>query len=159
MTIAELTPNKGIRYAIEAVALLKKRNARVSYFIIGDGEERAELERLAQTSGVADRVHFLGFMPDASKYLKAFDIFLLPSVKEGMPYVLLEAAAAGLSVIATTVIDPAFLGAVSEVPGIEPENPALLADAVSNVLRADAKRAVSFSSPLEVMVEKTTALY
>lgn len=159
VTIAELTPNKGIRYAIEAIALLKKRNVRVSYSIIGGGEERMVLERLAQEKGVADSIKFLGFVPDAVKYLKAFDMFLLPSVKEGMPYVLLEAASAELSLISTTVVDPAFLEMVHETMRVEPGNPALIADAISAALLPDTKRPKQFLSPLSEMLEKTTALY
>ena len=105
VTIGELTKNKGHRYAIDAIAELNKRGVDVAYFIIGDGELRAQLQQQARERDVADQVHFLGFVENASQYLKAFDVFLLPSIKEGTPYVLLEAEVAGLQIVATTVID------------------------------------------------------
>lgn len=107
VTIAELTRNKGVHYAITATALLKKRNIDVSYFVMGAGEEREALEKQAREEGIAERVHFLGFIPNAATYLRAFDVFLLPSIKEGAPYALLEAAQSGLSIIATEVADAA----------------------------------------------------
>src|SRR3989344_6143426 len=103
-TIAELTANKGLRHAIEAIALLKKRGVDVLYVVVGEGEERGHLKTLVRKSGVVENVFFAGFVLDAARYLKAFDIFLLPSIKEGMPYVLLEAAAAGLTIVATNVV-------------------------------------------------------
>jgi glycosyltransferase involved in cell wall biosynthesis len=150
VTIAELTANKGIRFAIEAISQLKKSGTNVSYFIIGDGEERVSLETLVQTLHLNDCVHFLGFIPEASRYLKAFDMFLLPSVKEGMPYVLLEATAAGLPFITTTA-----------VPGgtIEPGNARVIADAITKAMVSqNASQPTSISS-LSEMIEKTTATY
>ena len=60
-------------------------------------------ENEAQELKVDDHVHFLGFLENAANYLKAFDIFLLPSIKEGLPYVLLEAAQADIAVVASNV--------------------------------------------------------
>jgi len=150
VTIAELTANKGIRFAIEAVALLKKNSIKVSYFIIGDGEERAPLETLAQELNVNDCVHFLGFIPEAATYLKAFDIFLLPSLKEGLPYVLLEATAADLPIITTTA-----------VPGgaIEPHNPEAVVKAIKKSLEGTSQIPPSTNTSLSSMIEKTIALY
>ncbi len=128
ITIAELTPNKGIRYAIEAVAILKERGTCVEYFIMGDGEERVALQCKAKECGVADRVHFLGFVPDAATYLKAFDIFLLPSLKEGAPYVLLEAAEAGLPIIATAAVD-----AAPHITRVAPANAMAIANTIACV--------------------------
>ena len=71
--------------------------------VIGDGEERTKLEKQIQTLGLQNTVHLAGFVPDARRYLKAFDIFVLPSLKEGFPYVLLEASAAEVAIIATLV--------------------------------------------------------
>ena len=158
VTIAELTANKGIRYAIEAVAELKKRGVGVSYFVIGDGEEREALTLLAQELGVADRVHFLGFIPDASKYLTAFDVFLLPSIKEGMPYVLLEASVAGLPIVATNVVQKE----ASDIPNIHfvpPSDGRALADAVEKLANSLPDRKPSAVGSFAEMVGKTVALY
>lgn len=162
VTIAELTPNKGIQYAIEAVELLKKQGVDVSYSIIGDGEERERLQALALERGITDRVHFLGFVPSASTYLKSFDIFLLPSTKEGMPYVLLEAAEAGLPMITTTVVNPEFIERVQNVHAVPPADPQALAAALLETMRTKTEKE-SFPDRthfvLSGMVEKTIALY
>jgi glycosyltransferase involved in cell wall biosynthesis len=134
VTIAELTPNKGIRFAVEAVALLKKSGTNVSYFIAGDGENHSALTERAKVLDVADRVHFLGFIPDAATYLHAFDMCLLPSIKEGMPYVLLEAAYADLPIVATSVIDPGFFEKYPLVTKVDPANPEALAHAIQSAI-------------------------
>ncbi len=92
-SIGELTPNKGFANLVEAAG---RSNAVV--VIIGDGEEHESLE--ARARGV---VRFAGYIPDAASYLSAFDAFALPSWKEGLPYVLLEAGMASLPAIATRV--------------------------------------------------------
>lgn len=158
VTIAELTPNKGLRYAIEAIGALADRHVEAEYFIIGEGEERKRLEGLADERGIRDRVHFLGFVQDAAKYLPAFDIFLLPSIKEGTPYVLLEAAAAGLPIVTTTAVD-------MEMPTAQklpPADPHALSDALADVIKNkpySSERPAPTFLPLSEMVEKTVALY
>lgn len=102
-TIAELHPNKGLTYAIEAIAKLLEKHPDIYYVIWGDGEEKDPLNALVKARGLHGRVLLHGFMKDASHYLKAFDCFVLPSTKEGLPYVILEAGLAELPVIATSV--------------------------------------------------------
>lgn len=92
---------KGQDLAVSALA--HPGCAEVELWIAGDGEERGELEHLAATKGVLDRVRFLGHCDDVPGLMKAADLLLLPSRWEGMPYVVLEAAAAGLPVVATPV--------------------------------------------------------
>jgi glycosyltransferase involved in cell wall biosynthesis len=65
--------------------------------IVGDGEDRAKLEQLIARSNLADRVKLFGFM-SARDVLKGLDVFALPSRKEGLPYVLIEARAVGLPI-------------------------------------------------------------
>jgi glycosyltransferase involved in cell wall biosynthesis len=104
-TIAELTRNKGLTYLLEAAAELKKQDRLFDVFILGGGEDEAQLRARALELKVHDVVHLMGHTHDAARYLPAFDLFVLPSVKEGLPYVLLEAGQAGLPVI------------VSDLPG------------------------------------------
>ena len=99
-TIAELHPNKGLKYALNTLSSLPN-TISFHYFIIGEGEERHSLK--------GEVVSLLGFQPEASSLLKAFDIFLLPSIKEGLPYVILEAGLAEIPIIATNV------GGISEL--------------------------------------------
>ena len=99
-TISELNKNKGLEYAIKALSKLKTPFA---FFIIGEGEERTRLQTLINEQGLQGKVFLVGFLEHANLYLKAFDIFMLTSTKEGLPYTLLEAGQAGLPVIATNV--------------------------------------------------------
>ncbi|OHA83963.1 MAG: hypothetical protein A2937_00455 [Candidatus Yonathbacteria bacterium RIFCSPLOWO2_01_FULL_47_33b] len=101
-TIAELHPNKGLTFGIEAVANLSEKHPNIYYIILGDGEEKGRLDALVEAQGLHGRVLLSGFVKDASRYLKAFDCFVLPSVKEGLPYVILEAGLAELPVVATS---------------------------------------------------------
>lgn len=102
-TIAELHQNKGLTYAIHAFAQIAPSNPHVFYFIIGDGEEKEKLQILIKQHDLERQVYLLGFLPDAAQYLSAFDCFLLPSVKEGLPYVILESGLASLPVITTAI--------------------------------------------------------
>ncbi|PJC21739.1 MAG: hypothetical protein CO060_02765 [Candidatus Yonathbacteria bacterium CG_4_9_14_0_2_um_filter_43_16] len=117
-TIAELHKSKGLTYAVEAFAKLVPENPNLYYFILGDGEEKERLETLVGLHNLQGRVFLLGFVDDASRYLKAFDIFLLPSMTEGLALVLLEAGLAGLPVVASRI------GGIPEV--IEDKNTGLL---------------------------------
>ncbi len=161
-TIAELTPNKGIRYGIEAVASLKDRGVNALYIVIGEGEERAHLKSFARRCGVEHRVLFAGFVRDAAQYLKAADIFLLPSVKEGMPYVLLEAAGAGLPIVTTSVVNPEITEIYQNIRAVPPADSKTLADALVETMREQSEHELFPSQnhfSLGDMLEKTTALY
>lgn len=158
VTIAELTTNKGIGYAIAAIDLLKKRGVNVSYFVIGDGEHRWIHEKEIEIFGLSDCVHLLGFIPNAARYLKAFDVFVLPSMKEGMPYVLAEAAAAQLPIITTDVVDPMFLSLSFDEMIVKPCDSGAIADAIEATLKSDRTRS-EFYSPLANMIQRTTTLY
>ncbi len=101
LSIGELTKNKGYIYALEA---LKDHSKPYAYFIAGTGELKDTLEKyISEEKTLHSQVHLLGFVPDAAQYMRGADVFLLPSVKEGLPYVLLEAGFAEVPVIATDV--------------------------------------------------------
>jgi glycosyltransferase involved in cell wall biosynthesis len=99
-TIAELHRNKGLDLLIEALARI---TVPFQFFIIGEGEERENLEQLIKDRELEDRVFLVGKIPNAKKYLKAFDIFTLTSRTEALPYTVLEAGLAGLPVLASRV--------------------------------------------------------
>lgn len=102
LTNAELTKNKNITAGIDAVALHNSRAERkIFYAIMGDGELRREIKEYIARAHASPYVSMLGFVPDGRTYYKGFDIFLLPSLKEGVPYVLLEAGMAEIPCIAT----------------------------------------------------------
>jgi glycosyltransferase involved in cell wall biosynthesis len=98
-SIAELHTNKGVDILIQAAYLVDN----VHVIVIGEGEERRALEQLIADLDMKDRVHLIGFVDEAYKYMKAFDVFVLASRKEGLPYAVLEAGAAEVPVIASAV--------------------------------------------------------
>ncbi len=162
VSIAELTRNKGLRYSIEAIALLKKTGMDALYVVIGDGEERGRLEQLAEKLEVSDRIVFAGFISDAALFLKAFDLFVLPSVKEGMPYVLLEAASAGLPVVTTDAVNPEFAGRYDHIRIVPSGDAHVLADAIITEGRlADQRELFPSSTPYSRrdMLAATLKLY
>ncbi len=103
-TIGELTKNKN------QISLIgqARNNPDMYVAIVGEGEERNNLEQKIAEYKLNERVKLFGFLP-AKDVLKGFDTFALPSIKEGLPYVLLEARMAGLPIVANRV------GAVSEI--------------------------------------------
>ncbi len=102
-TIAELHKNKGLSYAVLAFSEIAQKNPPLYYFILGDGEEGPALQKLINQHQLENRVFLLGFVDNAAVFLPTFDMFLLPSITEGLALVLLEAGLASLPVIATNV--------------------------------------------------------
>jgi len=156
-TVSELTGNKGLKYAIKAIKKLKKNIGNEwngIFVIIGSGEDRVYLENLIEKKELEKDVFLTGFVEDAQKYLKAFDIFLLSSVKEGLPYVLLEAAQAGNAIISTRV------GGVEEIIDdqengilIYPKNKKEIAIALENYIK-NPKKANLFGEKIQAKIKK-----
>lgn len=95
---------KGVDALLEAVAAVHRQQPDVRLIIAGDGSLRADLERLASSLGLDDgTVRFIGLRTDVPQLMSACDALVLPSRWEGLPMVLLEAAALGLPVVATGV--------------------------------------------------------
>ncbi len=116
-TMAELHHIKGLSYAIRAMKSVSQKY-EIVFVIMGEGEERTQLESLIKAEGLEGKVILKGYVENAPTYLKAFDIFTLTSISEAMPLSLLEAGMASLPVIATNV------GGVGEV--VENEKTGLL---------------------------------
>ena len=102
-TIANFYPAKDLPHYLEACALVAKEKPEAYFVIIGDGSERLQIERRRTELGLTDRVILAGSIDNAPRLLNAFNAFVLPSVKEGMSWSLLEAMAAGLPCVATDV--------------------------------------------------------
>ncbi|MES2408981.1 MAG: glycosyltransferase family 4 protein [Patescibacteria group bacterium] len=118
-TIGELHPIKGQSYLLQGFRKALSRSALPLYlFIIGDGQERSKLQKQINELDLEDNVFMCGHIDSAENILKAFDIFILPSVSEGLPYVLQEAGYANLPTIASNV------GGIPEI--IENEKTGLL---------------------------------
>lgn len=167
-TIAELHPNKDLRSLVCACASPRVRG-KIRCITIGDGEERTALGAYVKECGVEDIVTFAGKMDNAAQLLSAFDIFVLPSVKEGLPYVLLEAGFAGLPTVATRVggipeiVDDGISGIL-----VPPRSPEAIAEALAVLIEnkekaaqygAALKKKVVEEFSLERMVQKTMEIY
>jgi L-malate glycosyltransferase len=101
--VGRLHPNKGQRFAIEALAKVRARLPRASLWIVGEGDRRAELAAWAEAHRVGDRVHLLGQRLDVHALLGAFDAYVHPATTEALGIAVLEAMAAGLPTIASAV--------------------------------------------------------
>lgn len=102
-TVGELHPTKQQAVGIKAVAKLTKDFPTLHYIIVGEGESRTHLEELIREFKLEHKVHLTGHIDDAARFLKSFDIFLLPSRSEAYPYSITEAGLAELPVVASDV--------------------------------------------------------
>jgi glycosyltransferase involved in cell wall biosynthesis len=102
-TIARFTAQKGLRYLPEAYTRIKSQLSDTKFVVVGDGPLRDALKEQIQLSGLNNDVIFTGYRDDAVQLLSGFDIFVLPSLWEGIPYTILEALALRIPVIATDV--------------------------------------------------------
>ena len=100
--VAALVPHKGQRHLIEAASLVLKRMPDTRFVIAGEGELRESLERQIKEHRLEKHVFLVGFRPDVLSVHKAFDIFVMSSVTEGLGTSLLDAMACGKPIVATT---------------------------------------------------------
>jgi len=133
VSVGELRPVKAIDVLVEALAMLKRSGRRVSATIAGDGPQGAELKAQALRLGVADQVRFVGYRPAREAFAMG-RMLVIPSRAESLPYIVLEAAAAGVPIIATKV------GGNPEIFGtqtghlIAPDDSAALVAAIAGAL-------------------------
>ncbi|HOF42811.1 MAG TPA: glycosyltransferase family 4 protein [Candidatus Moranbacteria bacterium] len=101
--VSRITPRKGIRFLIQAFKVLSARYSNIRMLIVGDGNEKPSLEQLTLGLGLEDKVVFTGAVPhkDVLQYYHKANVFVLPSLNEGMSNTMLEALACGLPLIAT----------------------------------------------------------
>ncbi|MBP6924437.1 MAG: glycosyltransferase [Candidatus Pacebacteria bacterium] len=163
--IGELHPNKNWTAAINTISTLP---SSVHLAIIGSGEEYDQLHNQIEQLNVANRIHLLGYVPDAVKYLRAFDIFMLPSKKEGLPYVILEAGLAGLPVIASDLPGNRDIIESGEQGFLVDPTPRLLSTSTEMLLRDEGMRRrlgsalqekVMSEFSINHMIEQTFELY
>lgn len=149
-TIAELHKNKGLSYLIEAA----EKVPDAMFVVIGEGEERKRLGLAIVAHRLANRFLLKGYIPDAHTLIRAFDVFVLSSVKEGLPYVLLEAGAAEVPVVATNIGGiPDLIEHEKTGLLVSPKDPSALAQALTR-LQSDAPLRPSLASSLKQKIER-----
>ncbi|MFQ5649768.1 MAG: glycosyltransferase [bacterium] len=142
--IARLHEQKGHRYLVEAARAILTKYEDVQFLFAGDGELRDELEKQVAEAKLGEHVKFLGFRNDVKELLRTFDVFVLPSLYEGLPNVILEAMATGLPVVATSVDGTVELvedGSTGFL--VPPKDPRALSDKILRLL-ADTELRKSF---------------
>lgn len=102
-SIGRLSPVKGHIHLIEALAGVLRQRSAVRGLVIGDGSERPALEARASALGIRDAIVFIDSCVDTARYLALMDVFVFPSVKEGLGIALLEALAAGRACVASRI--------------------------------------------------------
>jgi glycosyltransferase involved in cell wall biosynthesis len=102
-TAARLVELKGIEYLLGAAAALRSSYPSMRIEIAGSGPDRERLENAVALAGLAQDVRFLGWIDEISTPLSRWDIFAMPSFEEGFPIAALDAMAAGLPIVATSV--------------------------------------------------------
>lgn len=116
VTMGRLTAQKGQGNLLRAFAKVVTTHPNANLYILGDGGLKPQLETLAQELGIAKQVIFVGYVHNPHDYIKACDVFVLPSLAEGMSNALLEALAFGMPCIATDC-----LSGMREI--LAPQNP------------------------------------
>ena len=154
--VGRFVAKKGLNTLIEACAILSARGVEFSCHLYGDGEERAAIAALTATLGVTQVVHLEGPIPNQAFYstMSPADVFVCPcryrpdGERDGIPVTLLEAMAAGIAVVSTTVSGiPELIE--DQVNGflVPPENATALADVLQRLLTNDGlRRSISISA-------------
>lgn len=168
-TVSFLRPEKGMDVLIEAMSLLKKDFSQVCCLIVGTGQEHQKLLEQIRQQKLHENVIFAGFREDVPQLLNVMDVFVLPSLEEGMPQSLLQALAMERAVVASSV------GGVPEIVRdgqtgflVSPKDPVALAKKVGSLLRDPdqrktlgraGRRAIEEAYSMEAMLVKTEELY
>ncbi len=158
LSVGRLARQKGFCHLIDAMARLRGRHDDLQLVILGEGKMKRQLKALARKKKVADRVHFQGFVQDVSPYLAGADLFVLPSLYEGMPNAAMEAMAHGKPVVITGVD-----GASELVPDpgkgrlVPPKNPEAICEAIRTYLENPELRATTGQNAREYVLQHFSA--
>ena len=166
VTVSVLRPGKGIEVLLESVRAVRHQRPSALFLIIGEGEKRREWEALAAKLGVSEHVRWAGHRSDVAEILPGCDLLAHPTLADAFPTVLLEAMAAGLPVVASSV------GGVPEIiePGVNgqlvpPGDAGALAAAiialltVANSMRDSARRIANARFSTNAWLHRLDAVY
>jgi glycosyltransferase involved in cell wall biosynthesis len=167
-TVGRLVPVKGPEFLVEAAQWIISRNPDTFFMFTGDGDLRPMLEKRALDLGIKDNIIFLGWRDDVTKIISAYDVFVLPSLNEGMGRVLVEAMSLGKPIVASNI------GGIPDLVShgkngflVPPKNPKELAKYIQILLNnkemrekmglAGKRMAMNFSA--KIMLKKISDLY
>jgi len=167
--VASLTPRKGYAFFIRAAQAILKKYPNVVFLGVGGGVQKDELEAMARDAGLDGRFRFLGVRQDVRDLIYSFDIFVLSSMSEGLPYVILEAMCMKKPIVSTNVggipeaIDHGANGLLVSPKDVD----ALAASILSLLQDKDKARAlgeaahqrIADSFTVEKMVDQTEQIY
>ena len=166
-TAGRLTPIKGQKYLLEAAAIISPRKPDLFFVFLGDGELASELSKMASSRGIKN-VMFLGWRQDVPEVMSTFDIFVLPSLNEGMGKVLVEAMALGKPIVASDVggipdlvihNHNGLLVPPADVEGLINSINELLHDPIKRKEMGDRGKVVAADYSAEAMIQKIDQLY
>lgn len=167
LSVGRLAAQKGFFHLIDAIALLKNKHNNLMFVILGEGKLHGRLQAYARKKNVSEMLHFGGFVENVIPYLKACEIFVLPSLYEGMPNAAMEAMSQGKPVVLTRVN-----GASELIPDsgkgllIPPGDPQAIAKEVERLLKdnelcvkigQEAKKHICDNFPVSSMISNIEA--
>jgi glycosyltransferase involved in cell wall biosynthesis/folate-dependent phosphoribosylglycinamide formyltransferase PurN len=168
-TVARLEPVKGIEYLIDSMKDVLSAMSDVHFLIVGDGSQRKYLQRKARELGIEENVTFTGIREDVPRLISIMDLFVLPSLNEGMGRVLVEAGMMAKPVVATNVSGiPELIDHTQTGLLVEPANAKQLAEGIVELLTnpqkarymgENAKLRMRDNYSADKMVDKIERLY
>lgn len=149
--IANLYKNKGINFLIDAATEICEKNKKILFIVIGEGDEKDYLSQKIISKKLKNKFLLIGAIPDAYRYLKAFDLLVLPSTKEGFPYILLESLLAQVPFIATRVGGIPEIARINDSKLVEPGNSKQLALSILQFFNKHCS--IEYSFPKEFTID------
>ncbi len=156
--IGRLFPDKGHRYFIKAFANVLKTNPSITGMIFGDGPAKDEILRLVEKMNLQHRIHLCGVRSDIKGLYESIDYIIIPSLREGLPFVLLEAMINKIPVVASAVGDIPLL-VENEVTGylVKPGDIEGIEEAMIRLIENPAKTREMTRNGYRVVSERFTA--
>ncbi len=162
-TISNLYKTKGLEFFIDAAKKVLENREDVTFVLFGFGSEKYlnELQEKVKENNLENNFFFLGKVPDAFKYLKSLNVFTLTSLKEGLPYCLLEAKLASVPIVASNVGSVSEMAKNFEISLVEAKN----VDEISKKILDNLEKPKEFFSDfpkiysLESMLNETEKVY
>jgi len=159
--VANLYATKGIIYLIGAAELVVRENPHYLFVVFGEGHLRHELQKEITERGLDNNFMLVGFVDNASALLSGLDTLVLPSVKEGLPYILIEASRARIPIIATRVGGVVEMSTCIPMNLVDPKDTKVLASKIKDVTQGNAILSSTFNQrfSMNTMIESILSQY